>query len=223
MYNLSKRLKTIAGLVPVGSRVADIGADHGYLPIYLIKNNIAQFVLACDIGEKPLENAKKNISNSKTEKIETRLCDGLDGVESDEVDTIIIAGMGGDVISGILSRRQWIKNPDYSLILQPMTSADTLRRFLVNNGFSVNEEVSVLDNKKIYSVMRVKYVGYKTQVKESFYYIGKLSYNTEADKKYIDKQLKILKKCCSDIYSLPEKKDLFNYYNTIIDEIERLL
>ena len=120
MYTISQRLKEIAGLVTVGSRVADIGADHGYLSIYLVKEGIASFVYTCDIGEGPLNNARRNIEKSGVKNIELRLCDGLDGIDPESVDTVIIAGMGGDVISGIIERVPWIKAKNYTLILQPM-------------------------------------------------------------------------------------------------------
>ena len=117
MYTLSERLKVIADKI-TGGRVADIGTDHAYLPIYLIKTGKASRVLACDIKEKPLQNAAKNIQKTNTENIELRLSDGLAGVGADEADTIVIAGMGGEVIAGILNRCEWIKSPGYKLLLQ---------------------------------------------------------------------------------------------------------
>ena len=94
MTHLSLRLETIASLVPLGARVCDVGTDHGLLPIYLKQKGIAKSVIATDLNEKPLENARKNISSSGITDISLRLCDGLSGVSQNEADTVIIAGMG---------------------------------------------------------------------------------------------------------------------------------
>ena len=102
---LSKRLQTIADFVKKNSVVADIGTDHAHIPIYLIKNNIIDKAYACDINKGPLEKAKENIENfGVSENIVLRLSNGLDKMSSKEVDTIIIAGMGGELIIDILNR-----------------------------------------------------------------------------------------------------------------------
>ena len=148
MRQLKNRLYTVATLVPKGSRVADIGTDHGHLPIYLIREGICPFCLACDIKEKPLENARENIAKTGTSNIETRLGAGLVPVSPDEVDCITIAGMGGEVISAILEESPWVRNEKYTLILQPMTSADALRRYLCEKGFNIESETAVEENRK---------------------------------------------------------------------------
>ena len=106
---LSLRLKTIAALVPKGARVCDVGTDHARLPIYLISEKIASRVIATDLRPLPLENAKKNVEYSGVTGIELRLCDGLSAVKKHEADVIIIAGIGGEVISGIISRADLLK------------------------------------------------------------------------------------------------------------------
>ena len=139
--SLSQRLKLIASLVPKGARVCDIGTDHARLPIYLIENNIAKGVIATDIRPLPLENAKKNVAASGVKGIELRLCDGLSAVKKSETDTVIIAGIGGEVISGIISRGELlIEQPYPLLILQPTTSPESLRRYLYENGFEILTE-----------------------------------------------------------------------------------
>lgn len=223
MYSISQRLKTIAGLVNVGARVADIGADHGYLSIYLIKEGIASYVYTCDIGEKPLENARRNIEKTGVKNIELRLSDGLEKIEPEEIDTVIIAGLGGDVISGILERAEWLKNEKYILVLQPMTSADTLRRFLVDNSFSVKEEISISENGKIYTAFSAVHCAEKEETNPAFYYIGCLKYQSETDKLYINKQLRILKKCRQDIENVPHKKAHFDELGIIIEQIEKTI
>ena len=107
---LSRRLKTIATLVPFGARVCDIGTDHAILPVFLSENTLVKSIIATDVREKPLKNAKENIERSGVANIKLRLCDGFSGINPDEFDTAVIAGMGGEVISGIISRAEMLKN-----------------------------------------------------------------------------------------------------------------
>lgn len=223
MYNLSNRLRVIAESVPIGSKVADIGTDHAYLPIFLSLNKKSNRILACDINQKPLENAKKNIRLSGAENIETRLCDGLNGIAKDEVDTVIVAGMGGEVIADILCGCDWIKTDRYTLILQPMTSPEYLRRFLYNNGFEIVKEIAIQDSCKLYSVMTVIFSGKAETKPEYFYFTGMLNSNDETAQKYIQKQIKRIKKCCDDLKNVATKGTEYNYYKELLDDITSLL
>ena len=99
MPTLSKRLSVIASLVPFGARVCDIGTDHAFLAIELMRTKRACSVIATDVNEKPLQKAKINVEKSEQSGITLRLCDGLEGVLPEEIDTVVIAGMGGEVIS----------------------------------------------------------------------------------------------------------------------------
>ena len=131
--NLDTRLQTIAEFVPKGSRVADIGTDHGYLAIELIKKEIATFVIASDKNIGPLEAARKNIETAKLESnIDLRLGDGLQTLKPNEVDVICIAGMGGVLICDILNASPEIIATTEKLILQPMWAA--------KNSFYVEDE-----------------------------------------------------------------------------------
>ncbi len=214
MQSLSKRLETIASLVPLGARVCDIGTDHGYLSIYLKENNIAKTVIASDLNKNPLLTAQKNIELGGVTGIDLRLSDGLSNINSDEVDTIIIAGMGGEVISGILERCDWIKNNLYSLIVQPTTSADFLRRFLTRNGFEILNEIPISENGKLYSIMQVKFTNSKKDYPEFYYYIGSISPETEAGLLYIQKQQKILFSCVNSLENIPSKKSDFESFKS---------
>ena len=222
MYTLSERLKVIADKI-TGGRVADIGTDHAYLPIYLIKTGKASRVLACDIKEKPLQNAAKNIQKTNTENIELRLSDGLAGVGADEADTIVIAGMGGEVIAGILNRCEWIKNAHYKLLLQPMTSADFLRQFLLDNGFFIESETAVLDAEKLYTVISCSFSGEEQAVSDAFVFTGRLDPKEPTARMYIEKQLKRLIKCQNDLENIETEKDKYFYYKNIADDITKLL
>lgn len=150
---LSKRLKTVADLVTPCEKVADVGTDHGYVPIYLVKENICQFAYAMDVNEGPLNIAKSNIAEEGLEdKIETILSDGFDSFGDRDADSVIIAGMGGDLIVDILARAK-----DYGfdeLILSPHKRADLVRKFLSENGYKISDEKMVEDAKKFYPVIK---------------------------------------------------------------------
>ena len=223
LFTLNNRLALCAEMVRKNSRIADIGTDHAYLPIYLIKTNKASHVLACDIRQKPLDNAAANVKKTNTENVELRLCDGLSGVEPHEVDTIVIAGMGGEVISGILNSCPWIKDNRYHLLLQPMTSADALRQFLCENGFEIADETAVEDNGKIYTIISCRYTNAAISVSDAFIFTGKLNKEREFDRKYIEKQLARLTKCRDDLKDIEGQKTRYLYYKNITDEIEKML
>ena len=199
MKKLKNRLYTVSTLVPFGARVADIGCDHGHLPIYLVKMGISPFCIASDIKEKPLQSAKANIEKLKAKNIDTRLGAGLSTVKEDEVDCITIAGMGGEVIASILEAAPWVKDSKYTLILQPMTSADALRRYLCENGFSTKKEVACTDSGKLYAVIKASFTGEFSLEDEAFYRTGKLDPTDEISRKYIEKQLKIAQKLMEDL------------------------
>ena len=198
MKQLKNRLYTVSTLVPKGARVADIGCDHGHLPIYLMREGISPFCIASDIKEKPLESARVNIKKVGL-SIETRLGSGLSTIKEGEVDCITIAGMGGEVIASILEDAPFVKSDKYTLILQPMTSADALRRYLCENGFSIEKELACTDSGKIYSVISARFSGEFSIKDEAFYRIGKLDVTDETARKYIEKQLRIVGKLIADL------------------------
>ena len=136
MQNLSKRLKAVASLVKKGSSVADVGTDHGYIPVYLIENDIVSSAIAMDINEKPLASCQALVKSKGLEnKIQTRLSNGLENLKRGECDTVIIAGMGAELIVDILSHCDF-KN-ELHLILQPMTHPEIARKYLYDNGFEI--------------------------------------------------------------------------------------
>jgi len=224
MPKLSKRLSLIASFVPQNSRVCDIGTDHGYLAIELIKSGKAKYVIAADIAEKPLKNAEKNISLSGVKNISLRLCDGLSGISPDETDTVIIAGMGGEVIADILNKGQKVAKRDgISIILQPTTSPEALRRFLYGNGYKIVTEKALTENGKLYSVMLVKYTG-KVQAKEEyFYYIGELVPNSDAAVVYIKKQQNRAEKCKKSLVNIKDKKTDYLHFESVYNGITLFL
>lgn len=154
LLQMQPRLQQLADLVPQGARLADIGTDHGYLPVYLIQRGRIPFAIAADVGHEPLQHAIRTADEYGVAGIDFRLCDGLRGISEDEVDTIVIAGMGGETIVHILSAAAWTRAPGrYMLLLQPMTKAGELRRWLVDNGYRFTDERLVRDKNFLYPVM----------------------------------------------------------------------
>lgn len=224
MPDLSLRLSTIASLVPNGARVCDVGTDHGYLAIHLKAGGKVKSIIAADINPLPLQNAAKNIEKAGATGIELRLCDGLSGIKPNEADTVIIAGMGGEVISGIIERGFSVaKQRDKTLILQPTTSPEALRKFLLTNGFEIIKEVPILENSKLYSVMLVKYSGKTYENKEYFYYVGKVSPLEKVGLMYIEKQQKRCFDCADALKNIPEKQEDYLYYKNVLEGINEYL
>lgn len=178
---LKPRMKAIADLVPQGSVLADIGTDHGLIPIYLIKNNICKFAIASDINIKPLEFCIKNIKNKNlVHKIEARISDGLKDISPHECDVICIAGMGGNQIINILD----IKFDKHILILQPMTSSGKLRKFLYENEFKIIKEEIVLDNNILYIIIMARKGLDKVNIYD--YYISEKTLECSLAREYIE-------------------------------------
>lgn len=135
--------------------VADIGCDHAYIPIRLIQDNRAEYVIAADLNEGPLKIAQMNIEKyNLSDKIETRLGSGLSILLENEADTIIIAGMGGEIIEKIIRDDILIAKAS-RLLLQPMNSQYELRKYLVSNGFKIDCEDLALEGFKVYNIMEV--------------------------------------------------------------------
>ncbi len=153
---LQPRLQAIAGLVPTGARLADVGTDHGYLPVRLLLNGRIEHAVASDINEAPLRHARRTAEEYGTAaQMDFRLCAGLDAVAQDEADTVVIAGMGGETIIGILENAGWDWD-GVTLLLQPMTKAELLRRWLPEHGFRVAAEQLVRDKGVIYAILTVR-------------------------------------------------------------------
>lgn len=223
MNRLNSRLKTVFDLIGDGARVADIGTDHAFLPIALVKSGKSKKVIACDIGEKPLENARKNLERLKISSVDLRLSDGLEGIAPNEVDTFVMAGMGGEVISGILSRCDYIKDSTFSLVLQPMTGADFLRKFLYENGFEITKEIAVEDNSKLYTVISARFCGDIKERSNVFYIHGKLNPQNPTDLLYLKKQQRILQKCVNDLEENAEMKETYLKNLELLNELTRYI
>lgn len=168
---ISNRLKTIAQLVTPQNRVVDIGTDHGYVPVYLLRQGITNFAIAADLSSGSLEKARlhaaragyladeKNAPFCEEEanaRIECRLSDGLEKIMPGEVDTIIIAGMGGILMKRILQDGLAVVQAAKELILSPHRDADLIRSFVTECGFSITEDFVLVDKKKTYVILKIK-------------------------------------------------------------------
>lgn len=151
---LTDRLKAIADEVDKDDVVVDIGTDHGYVPMYLVKENISSKVIMADISKGSLNKARRNAREYMPEtKFDFRLGNGLKVVRKGEVDTIIIAGMGGNLITDILGRDMGKAKAAKKLILQPRTSQGRLRAWLIRKGFKITNEQLVKEGKFICEII----------------------------------------------------------------------
>jgi tRNA (adenine22-N1)-methyltransferase len=173
---LDNRLLACASLVRQGSVAADIGSDHAYLPIYLVRHGICPRAIASDINEGPVNRAKINVRLSGlSDKIDVLLADGLDKAAAYKPDDIIIAGMGGELIRDILSASEYVKNPGVRLILQPMTMPHILREYLASAGFNITDEKICAAQDKYYQIICAEYDGIERSFTEHELLLGKLN------------------------------------------------
>lgn len=151
---LSKRLETVCEYIPKGSKIADIGSDHAYLPCYAVKNGIASFAIAGEVVEGPYQSALLQVKNSGlSESISVRKGDGLEVVEIGEVDCITIAGMGGALITSILNQGIQKLSGVQRLILQPNIAAVSIRNWCTRHGWKIIEENILEEEHKIYEIL----------------------------------------------------------------------
>lgn len=152
---LSKRLYAVASMVTKGNRVADVGTDHAYIPIYLVRQKITPGAIAMDINKGPMERAKKHIeAYGLSNYIEVRLSDGVHELKKDEADTLIVAGMGGALVKKIMEEGKEVLSSMQELILQPQSEVFLVRKYLEEAGFRITEENFVLDDGKYYPMMK---------------------------------------------------------------------
>lgn len=188
---LQPRLQMLSDLVPPAAALADVGTDHGYLPVYLLQKGAIRRAIASDIGAEPLDHARRTAEEYGI-SLELRLCDGLQGIAPEEVDTVVIAGMGGESIITILSAAPWTKN-GCRLILQPMTRQELLRRWLAENGYRFTAERLVEDKGTIYPILCVE-GGAQPPLSEAETYSGLLLADDTLYGEYLTRQMARLKK-----------------------------
>lgn len=152
---LSPRLRLLAGWVRPGARIADVGTDHAYLPVWLVLHGRVTSAIASDLREGPLARARETARTYGAAGVDFRLCGGLSEIQPGEADTVIIAGMGGENIAAILAAAPWTADGGHTLLLQPQTRAEDLRRFLSEHGYRIVREALVRDRGILYPCMEV--------------------------------------------------------------------
>ena len=157
MVRISDRLRIVAHMCDKGAVVADIGTDHGYLPIYLVQEGIAPSAIAMDLRKGPLEKAKKHIcDNCLEDRIQTRLSDGLEKLSKNEADIITICGMGGRLIADIVTKGKDVITQNTILVVSPQSEVGEFRHFLVSQGFEIEDEQMLKEDGKYYFIIKCR-------------------------------------------------------------------
>ncbi|MDO5708394.1 MAG: class I SAM-dependent methyltransferase [Andreesenia angusta] len=206
---LTERLKKIVDFIDYDDRVADIGTDHGYIPVYLIREKMMKDIIASDINELPLENARKYIEKANLEdRIDLRIGNGLEVLEKNEVDTVIIAGMGGILISEILDRDKELTESIDKFILQPMVGIEELLIYLEKNDYNIVDESLAKEGDKIYQIFKVKRASKeKRAIIEYEFSDALIEKNDIVFKEFLDKKIAKLGLIIESIKSNSDKID----------------
>lgn len=225
---LTNRLLKIASLVSRNKRLADIGTDHGYIPLYLLNKRIIDFAILADINEGPLENARSEVKkNGLDDKVDLRLGSGIEVLKKGEVDEIIIAGMGGILIGELLEANKDVSHSVDKLILQPMQAQEKLRQYLLNNGYEILDECLEKEDFRFYEIIVAKYSGKNTQIDDNIYYeVGKKLIENK-DKllpEFIDNKIKKYNNIISRLADKDSKVVIFkrNFANKRIEKLKNL-
>lgn len=226
---LDKRLRCVADMVRPGSRLADIGTDHAYLPTELVSSGRCPHAIACDIRPGPADAAQRTVREAGlTERIEVRLGNGLAPLHWAEADDIVIAGMGGETIAAILrdgvprwlpEGREALKR--MSFLLQPMSRPEELRRMLLISGFSLFEEKTVEQGGHLYTIMRAGYTEAPPCTDEASYYIGALPPKDGAA--FLQKQRMRLARRADGLRLIGGSHEEWQQINGILRAIDRYL
>lgn len=221
---MNKRLLTITKYIDAGKGFIDVGTDHGYLPAWMAKHGYNGNIFASDINRAPLDKAIDTARNAGvSDKIEFQLCDGLSKCQPDEVDTIVIAGMGGDTICKILDLAEWCMDRRYKLILQPMTKSEVLRYWLVNNEFEILTEDPVLEGDTIYQLIVARFGGC-TKLNDAELFLGQKTLCANLDL-YEQQRQKLIKRFDAAISGMEKssagvKLPALKLYRTILSELK---
>lgn len=225
---LTNRLLKIASLVSRNKRLADIGTDHGYIPLYLLNKRIIDVAILADINEGPLENARSEVKkNGLDDKVDLRLGSGIEVLKKGEVDEIIIAGMGGILIGELLEANKDVSHSVDKLILQPMQAQEKLRQYLLNNGYEILDECLEKEDFRFYEIIVAKYSGKNIQIDDNIYYeVGKKLIENK-DKllpEFIDNKIKKYNNIISRLADKDSKVVIFkrNFANKRIEKLKNL-
>jgi tRNA (adenine22-N1)-methyltransferase len=178
--------------------------------------------IAADLRKGPLENARQTvIQQGLTDKIELILSDGLENIPENSCDDIVIAGMGGNLIAGILEKAPWVKNENIHIVAQPMTHAEVLRQWFIDNGFTIIKEKTASDGKRFYCIISAEYTGKTEKYSKGYIYTGEIRTVSDTDIKYLEKIFTALTKKYNALVKA-NKEDTDNL-KIVIDEIKSKL
>lgn len=218
---LSTRLQAVADWVPRGARLADVGTDHGFLPVWLVKYGVIDSAIAADLREKPLETAKRSAErHGLADRISFRLCDGLTGISPDEVDTVSIAGMGGETIVAILEAAPWTRERGIRLLLQPQSGAFELRTFLRENGYRILRETIAREENRFYILMEVE-SGTPEPMTVGELWAGK-NYDHPQRGAYLDWLSGVLGKAAKGMEKSAENQTAAEQLRFVMDDLQRM-
>lgn len=222
---LSRRLEHIAGLIPRCQCLADIGTDHGYIPIYSVLNRISERAIASDINIGPIESARLNIKRyGLTDKIETRIGSGLSTIDKGEADVIVIAGMGGALIGDIIKENLQVSKESRCLILQPVQYPEILRKHLIENKFKIIDEDMVKDENKLYHIIKTESGEEGRYEKEAYYYTGKVLIEKGHPllREFLHNKISVLSKILSQL-SEKEQPERYNEVHKLLGEFQEVV
>ena len=204
---LSKRLTAVAQMVTEGSRLADVGCDHGYIPITLITEGRIPHAIAMDINRGPLERARQNIEQfAAAQYIETRLSDGVAALHPGEVDSVIIAGMGGNLMMRILEKGRDVFDTAKEMILQPQSEIAGVRHYLQDHGYRITDENMVFEDGKYYVMMKAVH-SHMQYDREIFFEYGRILLEQKHPllKEFLKRKMDTAEKICDRIASNGQK------------------
>ena len=225
MFFCMKRLDEIYKLINRGKGVADVGTDHGEIPVRLALSDYPGTIFASDIHALPLETARRRAAEAGVEdRIHFSCSDGLEDCEEDSVDTIIIAGLGGDTICSILDRTEWTMSDRVSLILQPMTKGEVLRYWLTCNGYSIEKELIILENGSLFRILLARFSDRNTFLTDAELFLGQktLAENKAAYTDYTQKELYRVKKKINGMEESSVRNPEYRFYQNIYQEMETI-
>lgn len=222
-------MKAVSSMVTPGNILADIGTDHGYVPIALVQGKKIPKAIAMDVNKGPLQRACEHIAECQLEDyIETRLSDGVKELKVGEVDTILIAGMGGELVIRILSEGKEVCRSAKELVLQPQSELEKVRTFLRDEKYKLVDEDMVIEDGKYYPMMKVVPVEEDTfwdvipeeAIRACYMYGPMLLKNGNPSlRKFLVKQHKQLHKILKELDKQPESEAILNRRKEVADEI----
>lgn len=222
-------MKAVASMVTPGSILADIGTDHGYVPIALVQRKRIPKAIAMDVNKGPLQRACEHIAECNLEDyIETRLSDGVKELKAGEADTILIAGMGGELVVRILSEGKEVCRSARELVLQPQSELEKVRKFLREENYKIVDEDMIIEDGKYYPMMRVLPVEEdrfwdavsEEAIRPCYKYGPLLLKNGNPSlRKFLVKQHKQLNQILEELEKQPQSEAILNRKRQVMDEI----